>query len=378
MDKKIVVVERKTNRVSNEKIARNQVENAVGTALKSGRGRGWSSKIGPVQSTSNNGMWTHRVAITFTTTSNRASLMDKFPAILNRLAQAACAGNLRKSPWVITEPEGFANIAEIAKTRESKAVRLKELAEEPKSLGKIIIDPQDHFNRLFGRDAQIRRILSALQLAELTDYKKRPHMLFCGDPGGGKTEMTRCMQEMMGKENEAWMRYDAPSMTRAGVLEDLISSSKVPPILFLEEIEKVETDHALRWLLGVMDDRGIVQRTNYRVGNQAKNVRMVVIATCNDVGLLRKIMYGALYSRFKGNVINFPYPDESMMRKILERELQDIPDSDPKWIDAAMDFGFGKLKIRDPREVISIMNVGRDSLMDGQFQRDYLDTLYPE
>lgn len=379
MPTKQITAERRVGRRAQPKTLRSQIDNAIATAMKSGRGRGWTYTIGRIQSDEpEEGGLVYTVTITFKTTSNRDSLLDKFPSIVQRFAESASAGNLRKTPWKVISPEGYTEIAAEATEKQKRADRRKEQAQEPKELGEILIDPKGHFNRLFGRDAQIRRVLAALSLAKVTEYRKRPHMLFCGDPGGGKTEMTRCMQNMLGKENEAWLRYDAPAMTKAGALEDLMSSSKVPPILFLEEIEKVETDHALRWLLGLMDERGTIQRTNYRVGNQAKNVRMVVVATCNDVSLLKKVMYGALYSRFKGNVINFPYPDHETMRAILSRELKDVPHSNPKWIDEAMSFGYEELGIRDPREVIAIMNVGGNGLIDGQFQKDYLHTMHPD
>lgn len=378
MPTKQITAERRVGRRTSPTTLKSQLEQAIGTAMKSGRGRGWTYTIGRIQTDEIEDGVCYTVTIAFKTTSNRDSLLDKFPSIVRRFAESASSGNLRKTPWKVIDPKGYTGVAAEATEKQKRADRRKEQAQEPKELGEIIIDPNSHFNRLFGREAQIRRVLAALSLAKATDYQKRPHMLFCGDPGGGKTEMTRCVQEMIGKENEAWLRYDAPAMTKAGALEDLMSSTKVPPILFLEEIEKVETDHALRWLLGLMDDRGTIQRTNYRVGNQAKNVRMVVIATCNDVSLLKKVMYGALYSRFKGNVINFPYPDNSTMRAILERELKDVPKSNPKWIDAAMKFGYDELGIRDPREVIAIMNVGRDGLLSEQFQADYLQTMHPD
>lgn len=378
-----IVLERRVRRRMQPKTIKSHLDNAMAKAMKSGRGSGWTyniSKIHPVEEMPN-GEFVYNAVVTMRTTSERSSLLEKFPSICKRLAQAASAGGLRKAPWTIIDPEGYEEIAEKATAAERKSTRRKELAQEPKELGDIIIDPANHFDRLFGREAQIRRVLAALSLAKATEYKKRPHLLFCGDPGGGKTEMTQCIQRMIGLENEAWLRYDAPSMTKAGALEDLMTAAeagKVPPILFLEEIEKVETDHALRWLLGLMDDRGTIQRTNYRVGNQAKNVRMVVIATCNDVSLLKKVMYGALYSRFKGNVINFPYPNRETMQAILERELIDIPEPNPCWIEKALEFGYDELGIRDPREIIAIMNVGQNGLINGMYQQDYMKTMHPD
>src|SRR5690606_31257476 len=103
--------------------------------------------------------------------------------------------------------------------------------------------------------------------------------------------------KLLGEEDVSYAKFDATSMTKAGVLENLIENPFVPPVLIIEEIEKCE-ESALRWLLGVMDSRGEIRRTNYRVGNQAKNVKMIVLASANDLGLLKTMMAGALYSRF--------------------------------------------------------------------------------
>ena len=379
MPTKTIVAERQTQqRNNNRKTLESQVNQAIGIAMKSGRGSGWNATVGKIEERQTNTGWAYQVTIKLETTSNRASLLNKFPSIVQRFAQAGSRSNMKAFPWKVISPEGFEHIALEAKEQHTAAQKRKEQSQEPKVLGEISIDPGTHFDRLFGREPHLRRVLAALSLAKRTEYRKRPHMLFCGDPGGGKTEMTRCIQAMTGEEGVAWRRYDAPAMTKAGALEDLMSSDKVPPLLFLEEIEKVETDHALRWLLGLMDERGVIQRTNYRVGNQAKNVRMVVIATCNDVELLKKVMYGALYSRFKGNIINFPYPNIETMEKILARELKDIPESKPEWIKAALDFGYEKLGLRDPREIISIMNVGGDRLLQGEYQEDYMETMHPD
>jgi SpoVK/Ycf46/Vps4 family AAA+-type ATPase len=179
---------------------------------------------------------------------------------------------------------------------------------------------------------------------------------------------------MLGKEGEAWQWFDATSMTKAGALEQLIEADVVPPVLFIEEIEKCE-ENALRWLLGVMDMRGMIRRTNYRVGNQAKNVRMVVIATANDVKLLKSMMSGALYSRFQ-NKVYCPRPSREIMEKILLREMEDIGGK-PEWVDATLKFGVDVWGMTDPRDLITICSCGADNLLNGKFQKDYEATMHP-
>lgn len=381
-----IVLERRLGRKSKNANLRSQLEGMMSTALKGQRGKGWRHTIGkislPREQKSAKAKWVYTVTVTIVPTQNRESLQNKVNSILERLAKAGCAGQLKSNPWKIIDPEGWEGVAVEAKETAARKTALKAKEQEGKELGSFSIDAGDNFSRMFGRGAQERRIMSSIRLAHETELLVRPHMLFCGDPGGGKTEMTMCLQNMMGEEGVAWRRYDAPSMTKAGALEDILESDYVPPFLFIEEIEKVDADTALRWLLGVMDERGVVQRTNYRVGNQAKNVRMVVIATCNDVKLLKKVMYGALYSRFKGGggVINFPYPDRDTMRLILERDLVELKQkgkqSNPAWIEPTLKFAYDECVIRDPREALSIMRIGQNALLEsGQFQQDYLATM---
>jgi SpoVK/Ycf46/Vps4 family AAA+-type ATPase len=163
-------------------------------------------------------------------------------------------------------------------------------------------------------------------------------------------------------------------MTKAGVIELVMESDTVPGVLFIEEIEKCP-ENDLRWLLGVMDVRGQIRRTNYRVGNQAKNVRMVVIATANDVNLLRTVMAGALYSRFQNKIYCAP-PDRQIMEQILLREVKEIK-GDPKWIEPTLEFAVDKWCMDDPRDIITILSCGGERLLSGKYQIDYEATMHP-
>jgi hypothetical protein len=124
-----------------------------------------------------------------------------------------------------------------------------------------------------------------------------------------------------------------------------------------------------------MDTRGRLSRTNYQAGHQARSVRMVVIATANDVKLLETVMSGALCSRFQ-NRIYCPPPDRQIMKQILEREWADIGGK-REWIEPALAFAFDKWGMRDPRSIITIFSCGADRLLDGSYQRDYEATMHP-
>lgn len=292
---KKLVVERRVRKFLDVGTVKEQLQKFASQSLKSGRGAGWTfdvpTRIPAPRKDEISGDLIYTIIVRFKTTKNRQSVLDKWPAICQRFAESACAGQLRASPWKIIDPIGYSRVAAVASESHEKAETIKVKAEEPKELGTVNLTPGRNFNHIYGRRAQINRILSALKLAERTNWNKRTHSVLDGEPGCGKTEIMLSFSKMLGKEGRAWQWFDATSMTKAGALEQLMRSDVVPPVLFIEEIEKCE-ESALRWLLGVMDMRGIVRRTNYRVGNEAKNVRMVVIATANDVRVLKAMMSG--------------------------------------------------------------------------------------
>lgn len=244
-------------------------------------------------------------------------------------------------------------------------------------VGKINLDlPDNTFERLYGREAQIRRVLDALSLGENTGWRKRKHTLLSGPPGCGKTELMLCLSRALGKEGEAWLWFDSTSTTRAGAVEQLMKAPVVPPILFVEEIEKTQ-ESALRWLLGVMDERGEIRRNNYRTGNQHKTVKLALVATANNVELLKQMDSGALYSRF-ANRIHCPEPDRDTLEKILTREIHDVDGGNARWVEETLKFGYDALGIGDPRELINMVLCGRDRLVDGSYQEDFGLTLSPD
>jgi Mrp family chromosome partitioning ATPase len=276
-------------------------------------------------------------------------------------------------PWLVVQAGHPANTPTPGGVTPSVAVPEPGQAPPPKAIGDVNLSfPVGTFDRIYGREAQIRRIVDALSLGAATGWTKRKHTLLSGPPGCGKSETMLALARALGREGEAWIWFDATSTTRAGAVEQLLGAKTIPPVLFIEEIEKTQ-ESALRWLLGVMDERGEVRRTNYRVGNQQRAVRLAIVATANSVDLLRQMDGGALYSRFS-NEIEFPPPDREVMAKILSREIAEVPGASPAWVQAALEFGFDLLGIRDPRSLLNITLCGRDRLLDGSYQHDYLAT----
>ena len=185
----------------------------------------------------------------------------------------------------------------------------------------------------------------------------------------------RAMAKMLGTEKSNYLWFDATSSTQAGAIQALMSSPMIPPVLFVEEIEKTE-ESALRWLLGMLDKRGEIRRLNFRVGNQARNVRMICYATVNDEDRFKKAMSGALESRFS-NKLYFDRPTPETMKQILAREVRKI-NGKTEWINPTIEFAYNILKVDDPRTIIPILKLGRDKLLTGEYQYAVIATLPPD
>ena len=376
MPQRTIVVERRVKKRLQPKIIQGQLQQFAMIACKGNRGQGWTfqvpTKVNPPYQKGED--ICYKMTVKFNTTSNRKSVAEKFPQIVTRFAKAACAGQLKSTPWRVLVPSGYADVAADAIEEAEQTAVLKMKADEPKAIGNINLNTRGHFSHIFGRQAQINRIMSALKLGNRTDWNKRVNSVLDGEPGCGKTEIMKACAKMLGKEDEAYMWVDATSTTKAGMLERLIGGEVVPPVMFIEEIEKCE-ELALRWLLGVMDIRGQVRRLNYRTGAQCENVKMVVIATANDVKLLKNMMSGALYSRFQ-NKIYCPRPDRRIMQRILEREIKEI-NGDARWIEPSLQFAVDKWGMSDPRDIITICSCGGEDLLTGKYQKDYEETMHP-
>jgi hypothetical protein len=61
--------------------------------------------------------------------------------------------------------------------------------------------------------------------------------------------------------------------------------------------------------------------------------------------------------------------------RILKREVDAIEGKD-EWINPTLDLA-DEIHTTDPREVISLLLCGRDALLDGTFQKEYIYTSLP-
>jgi hypothetical protein len=341
-----------------------QVQYVIERALKSNRGNGWKHQVVAMQVTPKvDGYYTISRLIKLETSSAKAE--NRWPTIWKYLKQAA--QTQKGGKWTIIEcPKAPLDMP---------SVIIDKTSGDLKDYSPIKIEVGNHFDHLFGLENHIKRTLSALKLAQQTGLQKRIHTVYIGLPGVGKTDLTLAIANMLGKENQAYLKYDATSTTQAGAISDLLNSSFIPPVLLLEEAEKTQ-ESASRWLLGLLDKRGEVRQNNFRVGNRLRNVKMVCIATVNDEIAFRGTMAGALASRF-ANKIYFGRPSRAVMFKILEREVKSIS-GDLAWIEPTLKFCMDRLHWDDPREIIPICLMGQEDLLSGKYQDAVLATLPPE
>ncbi len=227
---------------------------------------------------------------------------------------------------------------------------------------------QDHFSHLYERDAHINIIHDTIQIAIESEWKHRFHTLLYGPPGTAKTDITVSVKEMVGADSV--LEFDATSTTSAGAIRNLEKRDLVPRIMLVEEIEKAD-ENSLRWLLGVMDIRGNIRKLTYR-SRTAMEAKMLCIATVNDFDLFKRMMSGALASRFS-HQLYCPRPGRALLGKILAREISQL-DGDEAWIEPTLDY-LARHNITDPRKAMAICLTGRERLLNGEFQRQMDETM---
>lgn len=224
----------------------------------------------------------------------------------------------------------------------------------------------DYFSHIYERDLHIHEMMDAIALARDTDMRMREHILFHGYPGCAKSELTLVIPKIFG--DVAVKKLDATSLTKAGAERMLLESPQVPRVVILEEIEKTNEAN-LPWLLAVLDVRGELIKTTARM-DVSRLTRCLVIATANDVERLKTYQGGALYDRF-AHRLYCPLPSRDLLRKILEREIANIPNGNPAWIEPALDYALNEEKTYQVRRVLAIMALGKDRLLDGSYQESH-------
>jgi hypothetical protein len=344
-----IVLEKSSLRRLDEDTMRRNLRKIVGRSLAGDRTKwGWTcDKFNLPEPDSKDGEYRYSVKLNFRKRKPGGEDLDDAQfARLVEMASSACSGNGRWSLSGVGDQQ----------------VPAKACIE----VGKINTDLGQHFSHIYDREAQIQIVHSALMAFEFSERKNKFHSVLWGMPASAKTEILLAVERMVGPE--AVFKLDATSTTKAGAEKILLESEVVPPILLIEEIEKTD-ENSLRWLLGLLDFRAEIRKTNYRIGTQFRKVDMFCLATANDMHLFNNLMSGALASRFS-NKIYCPRPTPEIMRRILVREVDKVK-GNPAWIPPTLDY-CARNEINDPRNAITICLCGQDKLLDGRYQ-DYLD-----
>lgn len=359
-----VVLTRATLKKVNDAKIKDQIDFLIGRALGGSRGRGWTFSISRAEEPISRGnKWVFSRKITFKKTSGHDRAEDKqWQSIVAFLKKTGEGAKFGSAPWKIEGLSGAPILTD------------SEKPDSEKTYGEVQTDPGNYFEHIYDRDSPIKIIHGAILAAKHSDFTNRFNCVLFGPPGCGKSELLLSTGKMLGPEGEAYIKIDATSTTEAGILKLLFDLPVVPPVLIVEEIEKAD-EKALRWLLGVADTRGEIRKTNFRIGHQAKNVKMLVLATANDMELFQRLMFGALASRFP-NKIHCSRPSRAILRKILEREVK-VVNGKTEWIEPTLVFCNDLLQWDDPRTLIPICLCGGDSLLDGSYQKAVLDTVDP-
>jgi len=224
---------------------------------------------------------------------------------------------------------------------------------------------KQYLGHLFERDSQIAIIHNSVLTAVRTKFNKRRHGVLYGPAGCAKSELLVALKNFYGGD-QAVLELDATTCSKAGLeklLLRLATESCLPPMMFMEEIEK-QSPETLHCLLQIMDSRGRIERTLATTGKTSASAKLLVWGTCNDEKLLKSFMRGALWSRFCHRVY-CPRPNKKLMKKILSREVKEM-NGDEKWIEPALEFCYTELKTNDPRVACALLD-GGDGLIDGSY-----------
>jgi len=383
-----VVLNRSVDRRPNEETVKDGIQKLATAATRGSKGACWTYSIARSAEPVLNefGLWVYTRKLTFTKQGNNKSATQRqWDAICRSLIQSAQSGPFKTRPWIITGENSAelyrqltdeGRVAPIASDGEpvpdkSGVKTIKSI----KNFGEINTDPGDHFDHIYGREHQIRIVQSALEAAKSSNFSNRFHCVLQGPPGCAKSDILKSVGKMLGKENEAFMMLDATSTTEAGAQKILLNSDYIPPVLIIEEIEKTD-EKSLRWMLGILDHRAEIRKTNFNIGHNARNVKMLCLATVNNIQLFRKVMSGALYSRF-AHSIYCPRPDRELMKRILEREVFKIK-GNVEWIEPTLKFCMDEQGINDPRKIIPVCLCGMDNLLDGSYQKSLIAVQKPK
>jgi hypothetical protein len=345
-----ITLERVAQRRSNPAITKRQVDDILERALASSRGKQFKllTQIPDViEPTLEANGWQYKLDLEFEHTG-RGEADKQFENVKDAIFKTAPS----KGNW------------NLAGGYTPTGINIVTFNNDTDMVAEVLIERGTHFDHLYGLDAQISILMSALQIAKDTNYTKRFHSVLYGKPGCGKSEILRGVKHMVGEEG--CIEFDGTQTTSAGAIATLMDAAVIPPLLIIEEIEKVP-DVAFLWLLSALDGRAEIRKVNAR-GVFQRKVPFVCMATVNDLELFQSRHEGAMSSRFSHNIY-CPRPGEEILRRILKREI-DSMGGNPDWIEPTIHYCVHSEHTTDPRRAIAVCLTGRDQLLTGEFQKN--------
>ena len=382
----------------------------------------WASNVQERRPVQNGGEYVYTAVITFTKERGRTApelVQREWIRILNRIVDSCTAARFSNYPWrvieatdmdqanvpgreeVVVTPTGDAVVVEVSNdeatanpgadlpgvtsrplfTRhileDSGNISFEELKD--RASGEIshllnndnALSDNEHFRDIYGRNAQIRTVLSSVKAFLDSNGQRRNHSLLYGLPACAKTQILRSLADFIGMD--AILRLDGSATTPAGLYKLFFDELEViPPIVILEEAEKANEEGLKVWL-GALDDRGELRKINYRE-MKVREVRVLCLATVNDKEKFDAFLGGSptkpgpLSSRFV-HQLKCPRPNADEMRRILIRDIQRKGGREA-WVEPVLRLS-DAVGTNDPRRVLGFLD-GGDRLLTGEYQKDIL------
>jgi hypothetical protein len=375
------------------------IDTIVSKALARSKGNWRLKNMASAPPVSNSG-WVFTYALEFEKYRGRLNdkeLMDKeWLTIVKTIDKAGRTAPFSKYPWEIGAATGNIDITNLSGNNsdeydeaeggvhhalsKNSGITLQEVRERSLPLidellaSDTAISESEYFKRIFGRNAQIRTVLSSIKSFMESDGQRRNHLLLYGLPACAKTQILTSVADLLGQD--AVLRLDATSTTPAAIYRIYFEEFKdiePPPFVILEEAEKTLESSLLIWL-GALDERGELRKIKHRE-MKSREVKLLCLATVNDKEQFDKLMGGtiskpgALSSRFVHQLM-CPRPDRNVLRRILLRDIFRFGGSND-WVDPALELA-DVVGTNDPRQVLGFLDGGR-RLLTGEYQRDILN-----
>lgn len=219
---------------------------------------------------------------------------------------------------------------------------------------------------IYGLDRQIRLAWDAMTSFTRSEYRKRSHVCFHGQPGCGKTTVGERFIEMVEElsPDGAVRRFTASQTSKAGLENILIEANPKPSFIVIEEIDKAD-EMNMSCLLDVCNTEGSIKKANANI-NVNIPLNALVFCTVNNVPKFKRALSGALASRFAHKIF-FPRPSWDVMELIGKRDIREFG-GQMQWVHRAIRM-MKEESTNDPRRLCALLDGGA-RLMDGSFAKD--------